>query len=218
MHVELADQLRCPVPHAGSWLVVAALRTEHRVVLEGTLGCPTCGAEYPIVRGVIDFGGAIPATGPVRPPVPVSDEDAMRAAALLNAANASARIAFVGAPIALALAVQAVVPARCLVVNASDVAIDESLLVGAPAPVAVLRTASARVLAGHALDGLWVAQGDPVEWSASIGARRRLVAPIARDVPEGFTELARDGREWVAERSTDAPAAPASLVQLRRRR
>jgi protein-L-isoaspartate O-methyltransferase len=41
----------------------------------------------------------------------------------------------------------------------------------------------------------------------------RLVAPVGAAVPEGVTELARDGRHWVAERTAAAPP----LVPLGRR-
>ena len=57
MFIELVDALRCPQPHAESWLVVASTRTQARHILEGTLGCPVCRAEYPIVDGVVDFRG-----------------------------------------------------------------------------------------------------------------------------------------------------------------
>lgn len=220
MHVELADQLRCPELHADSWLVVAADRTEHRVVLDGMLGCPTCGAEYPIVRGVVQFGAPPRAmiSSPVANVPEPADDDAMRAAALLNATNASARIAFVGASLALPNAMQQVVPARCVVINAPDADHAESFLVGAHAPMSVVHATMARVLAAGAFDGVWVAEGSAAEWATAIRPRGRLVSPIEQPLPRGFTELARDAAVWVAERSAETETAPASLVQLRRRR
>ncbi|HYW33320.1 MAG TPA: hypothetical protein VE869_17590, partial [Gemmatimonas sp.] len=56
MHVELADLFRCPGDHEDTWLVLAADRTEARVVLDGTLGCPVCGTEYVIRDGTTHFG------------------------------------------------------------------------------------------------------------------------------------------------------------------
>jgi hypothetical protein len=44
--------------------------------------------------------------------------------------------------------------------------------------------------------------------------RGRLVAPLAVAVPAGVTVLARDDREWVAER--EAPARPPVIVPLGR--
>ena len=45
MFIELVDALRCPVAHAESWLVAAAIRMEARHIVDGTLGCPVCSAE-----------------------------------------------------------------------------------------------------------------------------------------------------------------------------
>src|SRR5690606_9202648 len=47
--------LRCPQDHEDSWLVLAATKTVDRHVLEGTLGCPVCGAEYPVSAGLADL-------------------------------------------------------------------------------------------------------------------------------------------------------------------
>ena len=55
MFIELVDALRCPRPHEESWLVLAASRLEARHVLEGTLGCPVCHAQYPIRDGIVDL-------------------------------------------------------------------------------------------------------------------------------------------------------------------
>ena len=57
MHVELVETFRCMAPHRDSWLVAAADRTESRVILDGTLGCPVCHAEY-VIRGGIAYFGA----------------------------------------------------------------------------------------------------------------------------------------------------------------
>src|SRR4051812_37196810 len=85
MFIELVDALRCPVPHEESWLVAAATRMEARHIVDGTLGCPVCSAEYPIRNGVVDFrrGGGV-----VAAPVASSAEQAMRMAALLDLADA----------------------------------------------------------------------------------------------------------------------------------
>ena len=83
MLVDLLEHLRCPNSHADSWLVASALRTAERHILEGTLGCPTCGSEFAIRDGVVSFG---------REDLPPSDaahadiqEDALRLAALFAA-------------------------------------------------------------------------------------------------------------------------------------
>src|SRR5688572_15451966 len=102
MHVELTDLFRCPVPHRESWLVAAAHRTESRVILDGVLGCPECGAEYVIRDGVARFDerpsqgeGSV---GDIDPELPY------RIAALLNATDGSATLALIGASPRLARA------------------------------------------------------------------------------------------------------------------
>ena len=56
MFIELTDHLRCPAEHEESFLVLIPDRLEGREVLGGILGCPVCHQEYPIVRGVVEFG------------------------------------------------------------------------------------------------------------------------------------------------------------------
>jgi uncharacterized protein YbaR (Trm112 family) len=56
MFIELAESLRCPVPHADTHLVLATGAMRGRAVAFGTLGCPACQAEYPIADGVVSFG------------------------------------------------------------------------------------------------------------------------------------------------------------------
>jgi uncharacterized protein YbaR (Trm112 family) len=70
--VELIDALRCPRPHADTWLVAAAAETRDRCVVRGALGCPTCRAEYPITGGVAAFDqrAARPPRPPAHPPTP----------------------------------------------------------------------------------------------------------------------------------------------------
>src|SRR5687768_17771356 len=80
MHIEFIDLLRCPNQHEDSWLVAAFYRMDGRVVVEGKLGCPVCGAEYFIRDGVAVFN-EIPAPGHA---LPDPDPDGTLLAALLN--------------------------------------------------------------------------------------------------------------------------------------
>src|SRR4030081_3421247 len=87
MFIELVDALRCPTPHDESWLVGSADRMEARHIVEGTLGCPVCRAEFPIHDGVVDFrrgpARALPSNAAPDP------EQTMRLAALLDLSDAS---------------------------------------------------------------------------------------------------------------------------------
>lgn len=222
MHVELADLFRCMQPHADSWLVLAADHTQRRVVFDGTLGCPVCGAEYRIADGVTYFGTAHPvnasAPAEARVHAATDDEQSMRAAALLHATDASATLGFVGASLASVRAVQGIVPARCIAFDAPDAHDARRWYAASDAPLAVM-VGGSQALARGALSGLWLAPGT-VMHAEPLRARGRLVASVDRAVPDDFTELARDDTLWVAERdaaSGDGPA-PGGLTQLRRRR
>src|SRR2546429_6121134 len=49
--------LRCPEPHEEGFLVLSTGEMLGRMVRSGILGCPKCGREYPIVKGVVRFSG-----------------------------------------------------------------------------------------------------------------------------------------------------------------
>jgi hypothetical protein len=60
-----------------------------------------------------------------------------------------------------------------------------------------LRAGTAR---GIALDAAHAGDAYLASAAAAVSARGRLVAPVTAPVPAGFTELARDARDWVAEK------------------
>src|SRR5437764_7867842 len=53
--IELIDLLRCVNAHEDTWLVASFRQVTNRMVIEGTLGCPICSAQYEITNGVVDF-------------------------------------------------------------------------------------------------------------------------------------------------------------------
>ena len=80
MHIELTEMLRCPEPHEEGFLVMSTGEMRGRMVRSGMLGCPACGKEYPIVKGVAHFSGAsvAPSGTAPRSPLPV-DAEALQA-------------------------------------------------------------------------------------------------------------------------------------------
>ena len=76
MHIELTEMLRCPEPHEEGFLVLSTGEMLGRMVRSGILGCPKCGREYPIVRGVAHFSGpsVAPSGTAPRSPLPVDAE------------------------------------------------------------------------------------------------------------------------------------------------
>jgi uncharacterized protein YbaR (Trm112 family) len=215
MHVELTDLFRCPVPHRESWLVVAAHRTESRVILDGVLGCPECGAEYGIRDGIALFGER-PMRSVADGRGADADEDgALRMAALLGATDAGATLALIGAPGTLARAIQSIVPVRCLVVDPLDEDSALAVLRAHEAPLAFIRSNGTLPVANGVLHGVYVEIGAPAAYTAALRTGGRLVAPVARDVPAGIRELARDTAHWVGEKT--AGMATGRLVELKRR-
>jgi len=57
VHIELTEMLRCPERHEEGFLVLSTGEMLGRMVRSGILGCPKCGREYPIVKGVVRFSG-----------------------------------------------------------------------------------------------------------------------------------------------------------------
>jgi len=76
VHIELTEMLRCPEPHEEGFLVLSTGEMLGRMVRSGILGCPKCGREYPIVRGVAHFSGpsVAPSGTAPRSPLPVDTE------------------------------------------------------------------------------------------------------------------------------------------------
>src|SRR5687768_8190638 len=113
MFIELLDTLRCVRAHEDSWLVGSFDELVDRHVIRGTLGCPVCGAEYPVRGGVADFragdaGGERRAAAqggdgsePSSPDTPGSagppdEAGAMRLAALLGLAEPGGVVILMG--------------------------------------------------------------------------------------------------------------------------
>lgn len=221
MFTELVDRLRCPRPHADSWLVAATDVVERRRIVRGTLGCPVCAAEYPIEGGVARFDDGHAATRPV-PLHPLAThggeaatgEDAIdRLAAQLNLVEAPEPVLLAGTWGALAAALVAQYPHVVAVVADSPVALplDERLSpLTTPAirfPLADRSVRAVALDAAHASPA-WIAEAARVS-----GAGARLVVPVAGTYPEApWRRVASDASVHVMER--DAPAsAPVQLTR-----
>ena len=208
MHVELIEHLRCPATHEESHLVAAASRSDHRRILSGVLGCPVCGAEYPIEDGVARFAPVKESRGA---PVPEGGlEDAMRAAALLELTDARGFAVLFGAWCALAAHLESLTETPLVLVNPpAGVAAGGY---GAVACEGTLPMAHG-VARAAALDATLALT--PGAQLACVRAGGRVVAGVAVEPPAGLRELARDDRHWVAEK-TAADGGTPRLVSLRR--
>jgi uncharacterized protein YbaR (Trm112 family) len=208
MFIELVDALRCPTPHEESWLVASADRMEARHIVEGTLGCPVCHAEFPIHDGVVDFRRHAP--GPTPPFAAPDPEQALRLAAFLDLADASGFAVLVGAWGAHASLLRGEVETPLVLIDpAADVA-------GEPG-ISVLRCDGELPLAVGAARGVAIDGGTAERVASAVRATRakgRIVAPTSVALPDGVRELARDDALWIGER--EAVASPIVTLHVRR--
>lgn len=208
MHVDLIDRLRCTGEHADTWLVAAATRTERRHLIEATLGCHVCGAEFELRGGELWFGARADSR-----PMRVNADETMRAAALLKLEERGLYL-LEGGWGSLAAALPQVLEV-------------DLILVDPPAEVSARAAAAAAAsggdedvmgrctlrgvgdrwpIAGAALHGIAIERATVARLDDALRVLRaggRLVAPADAAVPSGARELARDERHWVAEKVGD---------------
>ena len=205
--VDLIDVLRCPALHPEEPLVAVAALTIDRQLVEGVLGCPMCGAEYPVRDGAVWFGlGRADRWSPSEVVVSGDPDEVIRLAAQLGIDGRGGRYLFDGAWSSMVAALGEIGPLLALGLD--------SAMPG----LSVLRDCADRLpVAAGRFRGAVLAR--PAAALAAAAARAletagRLVAPAATPVPDGVTVLARDARQWVATR--DASLVVAARVVLRR--
>lgn len=192
MFIELIDLLRCPVPHEDSWLVAAFTDMDGRFVRKGKLGCPVCAKTYPIIDGTAHFAPAVSAGATM--PAAASEDEVVRAAALLGLTRPGALVVLVGSS-AGAAQLADMTESKVIVVNPVT-RIDETDRVG-------IVTAGDRIpLAAGSADG--IISDDSSDDLVAEAARLlrpggRIVAGAGADLGPRFNELARDERNVVAE-------------------
>src|SRR6266566_5357014 len=205
----MLDLLRCVNAHEDTWLVASLKAISNRFVLDGTLGCPVCHAEYPIKKGIADFriGGEAELTR--QPVASVNREDlAMRIGAFVNATEPGATVVLGASWAEAAQELSVMTETRVLALNPGK-RVEESESVGLLWVSHEIPLAPGSVL-GVALDSSFPAK----IISSALNVVRpggRIVGPATIDVPTGLAVLARDERYWVGEK-------PAEMVSLRRSR
>jgi len=207
--IPLVDVLRCPNAHDDTWLVASIDRAEARDIVEGTLGCPACLAEYPIREGVVRFSDGV-----ARPPLRAArEEDAIRLAAALDLTDARMTAVLQGEWGALAPLIRGLSPAQLLLVNPPEG-------IASGDGVSIVLAGAAPIARGAATAAAFDAGAGPAMIASLVGALRgggRMVGPASQPVPSGLIELARDDGLWVAQlEPRDAVSAP--VVPTRRAR
>jgi hypothetical protein len=203
----LIDRLRCLNGHEETWLVASIDRAEERDVLEGTLGCPVCGAEYRIHDGVVTFGEAVEVAADETP----SPAEALRLAAALDLTDARMTAILHGSWGAHASILRGLSPAQMLLVNPPVGVTSGDGISIVRAPVAPTAPGWADAVAADR--GASVAMAESLR--AALRGGGRMLATIDAEMTAGFTELARDGDVWVAQ--LDPTAAAVAPIGLSRR-
>ena len=208
MFIELVDILRCPRAHEETWLVAAVSTFHGRHIATGSLGCPICKTQYPVVDGAADFtvAGRQAAPSVVRSAL-VSEDEVLRARALLDLSEAGGVVAAFGSAAAVSAALEDSAECTMIQVNPTGAPLGpgvSTLWVDDRVPIAPdsLRAALVGEDVSPALLSSFV---------AAIRPKGRLVAPAELPVPEGVSELARDDRQWVASRSGGRISPPVPL-------
>jgi uncharacterized protein YbaR (Trm112 family) len=201
--IELIDLLRCINAHEDTWLVASFNTVSNRFVLDASLGCPACSAQYPIHEGIGDFsaGFALHPCEAERAAASHNREDhATRAGAYLEATEPGATIALGGIWAYAAEELSEMAEVRVLALNApADVKESHSvglLHVGTEIPVA------AGSLLGVALD-VWFPAKIVDSAVKAVRPGGRIVGPVTIPAPAELAVLAHDDSYWVAQKASD---------------
>lgn len=202
MFIEVVDAFRCPRPHELTWLVASADRLLDRDILTGELGCPVCGARYPILDGVADFRAAEARTpAPAAPAASPSElsERAIRAAALLGLTEPGGLVVLAGAWGEAAHEVAALVEGiHVLAVDPlGTVSSGFGVSVARAPDILPMRPESARAIA---LDDAHAGAAFLASSVAALKPSGRLLAPAPASIPAGVVERARDAHDWLGEK------------------
>lgn len=205
MLLALTDHLRCTEPHAESWLVARADRVEAGRMVEGVLGCPVCQAEREVRRGVLHWsaapgasaGAASGSASPTASSAGTGEDAVTRIGALLGFGESTAPFVLSGPSASAAVGLLGLADAVLVLLDPPDDAAVAFATVIRGAPRVPLAARSAR---GVLLDGDWAVANRALAAVDSLADGGRLVAPLSVPLPAGVRELARDDRQWVAER------------------
>lgn len=203
MFIELIDLLRCINAHEDTWLVASFDTVSHRFVREGSLGCPSCSAQYPIRDGIADFsaGLALPSCEAERATASHRREElATRAGAYLSATEPGATIVLGGVWAHAAKELSEIAEVRVLALNVAP-EVEESPTVGLLHVASAIPVQPGSVL-GVALDAWFPAK----IIDAAVRAVRpggRIVGPAVMPPPAELSVLAHDDNYWVAEKAPE---------------
>ena len=192
MFIELIDLLRCTNDHDDTWLVASFKTVANRFVLEASLGCPSCSAQYSVSGGIADFsaGLALPSCEAERAAASHRREElATRAGAYLEATEPGATVVLGGVWAYAAQELSEMAEVRVLALNA---------------PAGVKESPDGRPAARGVRRFPWRRDQSSVSRSTPGSPRTSLHPPYERFVPEG--------ESWVPRQSPRRPTSTCSLT------
>ena len=194
MFVELLEKLRCPNDHEPSPLIATASLTENRHIIEGTLGCPVCHAEFAVREGALELSDE--SIEPMLTAEALSDEQMLRTGALLALDERGGLyvLDFVSSYFASGLGE--------LSPNSRFIALSGNAEIEGASAVIIGHKDRIPLAAGCAR-GVVLDYATPTLLRSAVQVLApggRLVAPANARVPDGIEEIARDGSQWVGER------------------
>lgn len=191
MHIELIDLLRCPRDHEETWLVATLNAVQDRFVLKAKLGCPVCGASYPIANGIADLrtdrGERATAN------IDIDPEEAVRIAALLNLTAPNSVVILEAHNAIHAQRISEITECKMIALNPTG-AVEDSEAVATVLCDTRIPFAS-RSIAAAACESEKVIQDVP----RIIRDGGRALLPVDSAIPAGLIEIARDERNLLAE-------------------
>jgi hypothetical protein len=201
--IELIDLLRCINAHEDTWLVASFKTVSHRFVLEASLGCPTCSAQYRVRDGIADFsaGAKLEECETERSAASHRREElATRAGAYLDATEPGATIVLGGVWAYAAQELSEMAAIRVLALNA-PAEVKESETVGLLGVGSKIPVAPGSVF-GVALDA-WFPATIVESAVRAVRPGGRIVGPAAIPAPEELSVLAHDDNYWVAQKAPE---------------
>lgn len=213
MRIETIELLRCPVRHDNTPLITVAHRREDNHLLDATLGCPICGAEYALRDGALFLSPAPSSSRSADDALGDDSEShtplAERTAALLHLTEPGARVLLCGQYGLAARAVATATHTSVVAINArpADAARVDTLYADVHLAIP-FSSDSVQAIAVDSEHAHWLAEAVRV---VRVGGR--ILSDVNAPVPDGCRELARDAAEWLAE----VESAVSRPIELRRR-